>query len=119
MKRLVLATVMVFALGPFFGPGVSLAQDSIKVGIVLPLTGDQAKFGEIEKQSFDLALEEINAKGGVKGKKLELVIEDDTGRPEVGRSVVEKLITKDKVVMIGYRSKYWILYSSFFRKFKH
>ena len=59
------------------------AQDTIKVGIVLPLTGDQAKFGEIEKLSFDLALEEINATGGVKGKKLEFLIEDDTGRPEV------------------------------------
>src|SRR5512136_1174948 len=79
----------------------ALAQDTIKVGIVLPLTGEQAKFGEIEKLSFDLALDEINAKGGVNGKKLEFVIEDDTGRPEVARSVVEKLITKDKVVMIG------------------
>ncbi|MEJ2657502.1 MAG: ABC transporter substrate-binding protein, partial [Desulfobacterales bacterium] len=39
--------------------------------------------------------------GGINGKKLELVMEDDTGRPDVGRSVVEKLITKDKVVMIG------------------
>ena len=101
MKKLVLVAVLCFALSLLTGPGVSLAQDSIKVGIVLPLTGDQAKFGEIEKQSFDLALEEINGKGGVKGKKLEFVIEDDTGRPEVGRSVVEKLITKDKVVLIG------------------
>ena len=69
------------------------AADTVKVGIVLPLTGDQAKFGEIEKNSFDMALEEINAAGGINGKKLELVMEDDTGRPEVGRSVVEKLIT--------------------------
>jgi branched-chain amino acid transport system substrate-binding protein len=81
--------------------GAPVLADTVKVGIVLPLTGDQAKFGEIEKLSFDLALEEINAAGGIKGKKLELVIEDDTGRPEVGRSVVEKLITKDKVVMVG------------------
>jgi branched-chain amino acid transport system substrate-binding protein len=77
------------------------AADTIKVGIVLPLTGDMAKFGEIEKQSFDLAVDEINGAGGIKGKKLELLMEDDTGRPEVGRSVVEKLITKDKVVMVG------------------
>jgi len=77
------------------------ASDTVKVGVVLPLTGSQAKFGEIEKKSFDLALEEINAAGGINGKKLELVMEDDTGRPEVGRSVVEKLISKDKVVMIG------------------
>ncbi len=77
------------------------AADTIKVGIVLPLTGPQAKFGEIEKQSFDMALEEINGSGGIKGKNLEFIMEDDTGRPEVGRSVVEKLITKDKVVMLG------------------
>lgn len=77
------------------------AIDSVKVGIVLPLTGDFAKFGEIEKNSFELALDEINGSGGINGKQLELVIEDDTGRPDVGRSVTEKLIAEDKVVMIG------------------
>ncbi len=82
-------------------PFVLYAQEPIKVGIVLPLTGDQAKFGEIEKQSFDLAFEEINAAGGINGRPIQALIEDDTGRPEVGRSVVEKLITKDKVVMVG------------------
>ena len=88
-------TLAAFLMGP------AIAQETLKVGIVLPLTGDQAKFGEIEKQSFDLALEEINAAGGVNGKKLEFLIEDDTGRPEVGRSVAEKLITKDQVVLLG------------------
>jgi branched-chain amino acid transport system substrate-binding protein len=103
MKRGKVFAGLVFAAAfcLFLGTVPSQAQDTPKVGIVLPLTGDQAKFGEIEKLSFDLALEEINAAGGVKGKKLELVIEDDTGRPEVGRSVVEKLITKDKVIMLG------------------
>jgi branched-chain amino acid transport system substrate-binding protein len=95
---LVLVAISVFA---FMLPSQAVAADTIKVGIVLPLTGPQAKFGEIEKQSFDLALEEINGSGGVKGKKIEFIMEDDTGRPEVGRSVVEKLITKDKVVMLG------------------
>jgi branched-chain amino acid transport system substrate-binding protein len=78
-----------------------LGQDTIKIGIILPLTGDQAKFGEIEKQSFDLALEEINESGGIRGKKLQFIVEDDTGRPDVGRSAAEKLITKDKVIMLG------------------
>ena len=101
MKKGLMLAAVVFMVIFCLGLSPTLAQDTIKIGIVLPLTGDQAKFGEIEKLSFDLALAEINAAGGVKGKKLEFLIEDDTGRPEVGRSVVEKLITKDKVVMLG------------------
>jgi branched-chain amino acid transport system substrate-binding protein len=100
MKRLPVILISIFCIVGLIISGVS-AADTVKVGIVLPLTGAQAKFGEIEKKSFDLALEEINAAGGINGKKLELIMEDDTGRPDVGRSVVEKLITKDKVVMIG------------------
>ena len=95
---LVLVAISVFAC---MMPTTVSAADSIKVGIVLPVTGSMAKFGEIEKLSFEMALAEINGGGGVKGKKLEFLIEDSTGRPEVGRSVVEKLITKDKVVMLG------------------
>jgi len=76
-------------------------QEGVKVGIILPATGEKAKFGEIEKKSFEMALEEINAAGGVNGKKLEFIYEDDTGRPDVARSAAEKLITKDKVVMLG------------------
>lgn len=80
---------------------LAFAQESIKVGIILPVTGDKAKFGEIEKKSFEMAMEEINATGGINGKKLEFIFEDDTGRPDVARSAAEKLITKDRVVMLG------------------
>jgi branched-chain amino acid transport system substrate-binding protein len=87
-------------------PGGALAADGIKVGVLLPLTGAQAKFGEIEKKSYEMAAEEINAKGGVNGKKIELLFEDDTGKPDVGRSGVEKLISREKVPVItgGYSS---------------
>jgi branched-chain amino acid transport system substrate-binding protein len=80
--------------------------ETVKVGVLLPLTGSQAKFGEIEKRSFEMAAEEINAKGGVNGKKIELLFEDDTGKPDVGRSGVEKLISREKVPVItgGYSS---------------
>ena len=77
-----------------------LAADTIKVGIILPLTGEKAKFGEIERNSFKMALDEIN-KTGVKGKKIELLIEDDTGKPDVARAAAEKLITKDNVTLLG------------------
>lgn len=102
-KGLLAVTVLLSAL---FQCGVVLAADGIKVGVLLPLTGAQAKFGEIEKRSFEMAAEEINAKGGVNGKKLELLFEDDTGKPDVGRSGVEKLISREKVPVItgGYSS---------------
>jgi branched-chain amino acid transport system substrate-binding protein len=80
--------------------------ETVKVGVLLPLTGSQAKFGEIEKRSYEMAAEEINAKGGVNGKKIELLFEDDTGKPDVGRSGIEKLIAREKVPVItgGYSS---------------
>jgi len=86
--------------------GGALAAEGIKVGVLLPLTGAQAKFGEIEKRSFEMAAEELNAKGGVNGKKIELLFEDDTGKPDVGRSGVEKLISREQVSVItgGYSS---------------
>lgn len=100
MKKLQVAFFVLMLLAVWSVP-MAMAQETIKVGIILPLTGDKAKFGEIEKKSFELALEEINAAGGINGKKLEFVMEDDTGRPDVARSAAEKLINKDKVVMLG------------------
>jgi branched-chain amino acid transport system substrate-binding protein len=100
MNRFVVCLIgVVFMLG-LLVRSVS-AEDTVKVGIVLPLSGFQAKFGKIEKKSFDLAVDEINASGGINGKRLELIAADDNSRTEVGRSVAERLITKDKVVMIG------------------
>ncbi len=87
--------------GLLWGPATVNAQEVIKVGIILPLTGEKAKFGEIEKNSFVMALNEINKAGGVKGKKIELLFEDDTGKPDIARSAVEKLVSKDNVVMLG------------------
>ncbi|MCG6878544.1 MAG: ABC transporter substrate-binding protein [Deltaproteobacteria bacterium] len=103
MKSLVkvLSVLVVFMFFGLIVGGPVSAEEGIKVGIVLPTTGSLAKFGEIERDAFLMAQEEINAAGGINGKTLDLLIEDTTGRPEVGRSVVEKLITKDKVVMVG------------------
>jgi hypothetical protein len=56
-----------------FAVPFSFSAEPIKVGIVLPLTGEKAAFGEIEKNSFIMALNEINKAGGVKGSKIELL----------------------------------------------
>ncbi|GAB4228608.1 MAG: ABC transporter substrate-binding protein [Deltaproteobacteria bacterium] len=102
-KGVLVAVAAALAVGM---SGVARSAEPVKVGVLLPLTGSMAKFGEIEKRSFEMALEEINAKGGVKGSKIQLVFEDDTGKPEVGRSAVEKLISRDKVSVVtgGYSS---------------
>ena len=77
------------------------AQD-LKLSIPLPLTGTQAKFGEIEKNSYTIAMEEINAAGGIKGKKVFLEFEDSQGKPEIARSIAEKLIdVKKQPVIFG------------------
>lgn len=102
MKRVAMV-VCIFSALMFLGFIIAdpALADKIKVGIVLPLTGKLAKFGEIENKSFLMAVDEINAAGGVNGKKIDLIIEDTTGKPDVGRSAIEKLISRDKVIVVG------------------
>ncbi len=80
----------------------ALAAGTFDLVIPLPLTGKQAKFGEIMKRSYEIAAEEINAKGGVKGKQIVLSFEDSTGKPETARAIVEKLIdVKKQPIIVG------------------
>ena len=100
MKRLSFFVTLIFIVCLF---SVSAyAQEVLKLGIPLPLTGTNAKFGEIEKKSYEIAVQEINAKGGVKGKKIVLEFEDSQGKPEIARSIVERLIdVKKQPVVFG------------------
>lgn len=102
MKRVAMV-VCIFSALMFLGFTIAdpALADKIKVGIVLPLTGKLARFGEIENKSFLMAVDEINAAGGVNGKKIDLIIEDTAGKPDVGRSAIEKLISRDKVIVVG------------------
>jgi branched-chain amino acid transport system substrate-binding protein len=76
------------------------ATATIRVGEVDPLTGGVSQFGIGSHQGFVLALEEVNAEGGILGQKIELVTEDDQSRPGQSATAVRKLITQDKVVAI-------------------
>lgn len=81
-------------------------QGPIKVGVVLPLSGPHVKFGEIEKNSFLMGLAEINKAGGVKGRPIELVFEDDASKFDKGRAAADNLITRHQVLALtgGYSS---------------
>jgi branched-chain amino acid transport system substrate-binding protein len=75
----------------------------IKVGALYPLTGDLAKLGEENKNGLQLAIDEVNAAGGIKslgGAKIELVWGDSQGKPEVGISEVTRLAQQDNVAAI-------------------
>lgn len=99
MKRSVVIVLSLLAF-VLVAPLLAAAAD-FKLVIPLPLTGKTANFGEIMKKSYELAAEEINAAGGIKGSKLALGFEDSTGKPEIARSIVEKLIESKQPVIVG------------------
>lgn len=98
MRRLSLFIVLLFVFSLF--ASTLFAADTFDLVIPLPLTGKQSKFGEIQKNSYIMAAEEINAKGGIKKKKIVLSFEDSGAKPETARAIVEKLIDVKKQPLI-------------------
>ncbi|HWG50351.1 MAG TPA: ABC transporter substrate-binding protein [Candidatus Acidoferrales bacterium] len=77
-------------------------QNTIRIGIITSVTGSQAAFGEAHKNGYAIALDQINAKGGVLGKKIDLDIYDDQSKPDQAVQGVSKLVDQDHVpVLIG------------------
>jgi branched-chain amino acid transport system substrate-binding protein len=91
-------TLLAIFLGSY---GLGNAQETIKLGLIGPYTGDGALYGDPVRDGYQLAVKEINDEGGIKGKKIQGIYEDDQGTPRVGISIVRKLIDVDKVVAIG------------------
>jgi branched-chain amino acid transport system substrate-binding protein len=76
------------------------AQAQIKVGVYGPFTGGSAGMGVSMRNGATLAVEEINAAGGVNGQKIELVARDDEAKNEKGAQVMQELLSKEKVVAV-------------------
>lgn len=91
--------LLMMGFGFFWTPEI-LAQDVIRIGVPGPYSGAAAEKGEHLKYGIQVAAEEINAKGGFLGKKVELIFADTEAKPEVGVSAYEKMITRDKVHFI-------------------
>lgn len=73
------------------------AQQTLKFGLAMPLTGSQSSYGKDQIKATEWAVEDINRKGGVNGKKLEVIILDTQADPTVGINAVNRLINVDKV----------------------
>jgi branched-chain amino acid transport system substrate-binding protein len=93
-----------FLLGAALGilaAGPVAAQETIKIGVIQPLTGSVAYNGTSDVNGSKLAVEQRNAKGGVLGKKVELIIEDGTCNPAKSVNAAEKLVQRDKVPVLS------------------
>ncbi|MET0868479.1 MAG: ABC transporter substrate-binding protein [Pseudorhodoplanes sp.] len=76
------------------------AQETMKVGLVAAMSGQSAKSGEAIVRGLTIAIDEINAKGGVLGKKLELLVRDDESNPAKGVVAARELAQREKVVAL-------------------
>jgi len=100
MWRLTLAGVLIW-IAAFFLVSCT-AKEPIPVGFVAQLTGVQAELGVQERNGAQLAVEEINAAGGVAGRPIELIIQNDLGTPEGAQAADQELIDAGVVAIIGH-----------------
>jgi branched-chain amino acid transport system substrate-binding protein len=100
LLRTLTAVTIVLTLALVLAPVASAQTKTFTVGISLPLTGAEAKFGEMKKQAYEMALAEVNAKGAIKGYALAYDIQDSGAKPETATAIVEKFITINKYPII-------------------
>ncbi|RYY82276.1 MAG: ABC transporter substrate-binding protein, partial [Comamonadaceae bacterium] len=93
-RRLAIAAM---ALAGFYFTPAAMAQDAIRIGTFLSVTGPASFLGDPELKTLEMYVDKINAEGGVLGRKLQLVSYDDSGDAEKARTFVKRLIEQDKV----------------------
>src|ERR1700741_2814742 len=102
MNRRVFLTTTAAGAATFAFPAVLRAQskDPVRIGFPLPLTGPFAGIAGDMKQGAELGVDELNAKGGLLGRKVELLIRDDQLKPQVGAQRTQELIEKENCQFI-------------------
>ena len=92
-------------LATMSNPAPAGAADEVRIGVVSPMTGPTAKFGQAQKNALSMAADDVNAAGGIKslgGAKIRLVFGDTRGEADTGVTETERLITREKVhALIG------------------
>lgn len=94
-KKTMLVLFVVMIAGMMFIGCSKETSDTIKIGGIFPLSGSVAVYGTECRNGVEMAIAEINAAGGINGKMLELIAEDDEGSPEKSVNAYKKLVTKD------------------------
>ena len=102
MKRVLCAlTVLAVIIVALAAPPLSAQQSPVKLGLAAAVSGGSAASGEAIRRGLLIALDEVNAKGGVLGgRKLELVVRDDEGNPQKGVTIARELVEREKVAAV-------------------
>jgi branched-chain amino acid transport system substrate-binding protein len=100
MSTLLWSFVGAVTLTALLGTAPAHAQAPIKIGASLSLTGTYAKPGSYQKEGYEVCADELNAKGGLLGRKVEFVMYDDQSSTQTAQRLYEKLITEDKVDVV-------------------
>ncbi len=82
--------------------GLAHAEDTIKIAIAGPITGPVAQYGEMQMNGAKMAVEQINAKGGVDGKKLEAVLMDDVCEPKQAVAIANQIVNQKIKYVVGH-----------------
>lgn len=90
--------IFAFLILGLFLMGSAFGQGSIKIGFIGPMTGGSAVLGQRVSEGFKMFWDEMNEKGGFKGEKIQLIIDDDEAQPAKAVSAAKKQILKDKIV---------------------
>ena len=96
MKKVLFVSLILCFIG-----GTALAAGTVKIGLMGPMTGAWASEGQEMKQVLDLLADELNKEGGLLGKKVEILTEDDSGDPRQSALAAQRLSTRDIVAVIG------------------
>ena len=97
MRAILLRSLSLVSLSLVLGGAVAADFKPMRVGLIAPLTGGSADFGNSLRFGAELAIKEINEVGGFQGRPLELVVRDDAAQPDVGRKAAEDLVLNEKV----------------------
>ena len=95
--RATLGTGALALVTTLLAAGSAVAQEPIRIGSFLSVTGPAAFLGDPEQKTLEMVVERINAEGGVLGRKLQLIVYDDAGDAEKARTFAKRLIEQDKV----------------------
>ena len=106
MKRILISLLLIatllfsFACERRGGPGAGGSTGTIVIGYYGDLSGRTSNFGQSTKAGVEMAADEINKAGGIDGRQIQILSEDDEGRPEKAATVVTKLIDQDRVIAL-------------------